>query len=411
MPDERAGDARRVVVTGRGVVCAAGNGVGALRAALHGEDTCIGPVTLFPTDGLRVHVAGEVRALPASRLLPAAARVRASRSDRLALVALEEALVESGIALPLAAPARVGVAIGSSTGGMLETESYFERTLSGSPAGAWRKRLAAATVAAPTGLVAAALGAEGPRLSPSTACSSGAIAIALAAGWIRSGAADVVVAGGADALTRMTFTGFHALQALSSEPCRPFDRERRGLTLGEGAGIVVLESAAHAARRGARAIAEIAGAGLSCDAAHPTAPHPEARGAIHALRAALRAAGIAPHDVDYVNAHGTGTPQNDVAETLALKHVLGEAAGRVAVSSTKSLIGHLLGAAGAVEAIATVVAIEDGFAPPTLGLREPDPACDLDYVPLRGRPLAIASALSNSYGFGGNNCSLVLRRA
>jgi len=411
MSGDRSGDPRRVVITGRGVICAAGTGVGALRVALHGEETRIGPVTLFPTEGLRVHVAGEVREIPASPILPASARVRASRSDRLALVALEEALAESGVALPLAEPARVGVAIGSSTGGMLETEAYFERTLSGATAGAWRKRLGAATVAAPTGLVAAAIGAEGPRLSPSTACSSGAIALALGAGWIRSGAADLVVAGGADALTRMTFTGFHALQALSSDPCRPFDRDRRGLSLGEGAGILVLESAAHAARRGARAIAEIAGAGMSCDAAHPTAPHAEARGAIHALRGALRSAGIDAHEIDYVNAHGTGTVQNDVAETLALKQVLGEAAGRVAVSSTKSLIGHLLGAAGAVEAIATIVAIEDAFAPPTLGLREPDPACDLDYVPLRGRPLAITRALSNSYGFGGNNCSLVLRRA
>jgi len=404
-------DAPRVVVTGRGTISAAGTGVAALRAALHGDETCIGRVTLFPTDGCKVHIAGEVRALPAARLLPRAARVRASRSDRLALIALDEALDESGLALPLANATRVGVAIGSSTGGMLETESYFERTLARRPAGAWRKRLAAATVAAPTGLVAAALGAEGPRLSPSTACSSGAIAIALGAAWIRSGAADVVIAGGADALTRMTFTGFHALQALSSEPCRPFDRERRGLSLGEGAGILVLESDQHAAQRGARPIAELAGAGLSCDATHPTAPHPEARGAASALRNALLAARVGADEIDYVNAHGTGTVQNDVAETLALKQVLGEAAGRVAVSSTKALIGHLLGAAGAVEAIATLVAIEDAWAPPTLHLREPDPACDLDYVPQRGRPLAIRSALSSSYGFGGNNCSLVLRRA
>lgn len=399
------------MVTGLGAISAAGAGVAALRDALHGETTCIGPVSLFETEGLKVHIAGEVREIPAARLLPAAATVRASRSDRLALVALEEALWQSGLHLPLVDPERVAVAIGSSTGGMLETEAYYQKRLARLPAGAWRKRLAAATVAAPTGLVAAAIGATGPRLSPSTACSSGAIALAMAAAWIRSGAADVVVAGGADALTRMTFTGFHALQALSSEPCRPFDRERRGLTLGEGAGLLVLESAEHAAGRGARILAELAGAGLSCDASHPTAPHAQARGAVHALRGALTAAGIGAHEIDYVNAHGTGTVQNDAAETSALKQVLGEAAGRVAVSSTKSLIGHLLGAAGAVEAIATILAIDEGWAPPTLNLREPDPACDLDYVPLRGRPLAIRSALSNSYGFGGNNCSLVLRRA
>ena len=401
----------RVVVTGMGAITAAGPDVAALRVALHGEHTCIGDVTLFETDGLRTHIAGEVRTMRASRLLPRVARARASRSDRFALLATEEALAHGGLTLPFADPARIGVAIGSSTGGMLETESYYRARLAQERPRGLRKRLAAATVAAPTDLVAAALGTRGPRLSPSTACSSGAIALAMAASWIRAGRVDVAIAGGSDALARMTYTGFHALQALSSEPCRPFDRERRGLSLGEGAGIVILESEAHARARGARILAELAGAGLSCDASHPTAPHGEARGAVLALEAALRDAGASPSDIDYVNAHGTGTVQNDASETFALRRVLGAAAGRVAVSSTKALIGHLLGAAGAVEAIVTVLAIEDGWAPPTLHLRHADPACDLDYVPNVGRRLAIAGALSNSYGFGGNNCSLVLRRA
>lgn len=401
----------RVVVTGIGAITAAGPEVGALRAALHGEQTCIGDVTLFDTDGLRVHIAGEVREIPEPRLLPRAARVRASRSDRFAVLAAEEALAHAGIALPLADSGRVGVAIGSSTGGMLETESYFRARLTAQSTRVWRKHLAAATVAAPTDLVAAVLRARGPRLSPSTACSSGAIALALAASWIRSGMVDVAIAGGADALARMTYTGFHALQALSSEPCRPFDRERRGLSLGEGAGILVLESEHHARARGAAALAELAGAGLSCDASHPTAPHVEARGAVLALAGALRDAGVGPGSIQYVNAHGTGTVQNDASETLALQRVLGEAALRVPVSSTKALIGHLLGAAGAVEAIATIIAIEDRWAPPTLHLHEPDAACDLDHVPNRGRSLDISTAVSNSYGFGGNNCSLVLRRA
>ena len=401
----------RVVVTGMGAITAAGPDVAALRVALHGEHTCIGDVTLFETDGLRTHIAGEVRTMRASRLLPRVARARASRSDRFALLATEEALAHGGLELPFADPARIGVAIGSSTGGMLETESYYRARLAQERPRGLRKRLAAATVAAPTDLVAAALGTRGPRLSPSTACSSGAIALAMAASWIRAGRVDVAIAGGSDALARMTYTGFHALQALSSEPCRPFDRERRGLSLGEGAGIVILESEAHARARGARILAELAGAGLSCDASHPTAPHGEARGAVLALEAALRDAGASPSDIDYVNAHGTGTVQNDASETFALRRVLGAAAGRVAVSSTKALIGHLLGAAGAVEAIVTILAIEDCWAPPTLHLRHADPACDLDYVPNVGRRLAIAGALSNSYGFGGNNCSLVLRRA
>ncbi|MEW6273189.1 MAG: beta-ketoacyl-[acyl-carrier-protein] synthase family protein [Thermodesulfobacteriota bacterium] len=400
----------RVVVTGMGAVTAAGPDVPALRAALHGDTTCIRRVTLFDTSGLRVHVAGEVSALPRPALLPRAALVRASRSDRLALLALEEALQRSGLELPWTAPERVGVAVGSSTGGMLEIEGYRGERLRGGPVRRLRPHLAAATVAAPCGLVAAATGALGPRSAPSTACSSGAIALATAAAWIRAGAADVVLAGGTDALARMTFSGFHALQALSPDPCRPFDATRQGLTLGEGAGIVIMESERHARARGARVLAELAGAGMSCDASHPTAPHAEARGAALALAAALRDADATPEQIDYVNAHGTGTPQNDASETLALKRVLGEAAGRVAVSSTKALIGHLLGAAGAVEAIVTVLAIEDAFAPPTLHLTERDPACDLDFVPQRGRALEIRTAVSNSYGFGGNNCSLVLRR-
>ncbi len=403
------GAAPRVVVTGLGAITAAGPSVADLRAALHGEETCIRPLTLFDTTGLKTRVAGEVTTLPVPALLPREARVRASRSDRLALVALEEALAQSELALPLERPERVGVAIGSSTGGMLETESYFERRCRGVAPGVWRSRLAGAMVAAPTDLVAAAVGATGPRLAPSTACSSSAIALAMAALWIRSGAADVVLAGGSDALTRMTYSGFHALQALSPEPCKPFDRDRRGLSLGEGGGVLVVESEEHARARGALVLAELAGAGMSCDASHPTAPHGDARGAVQALRAALRDAGVAPEAIDYVNAHGTGTPQNDASETLALKTVLGEAARRIAVSSTKALLGHLLGAAGAVEAIVTILALQDGWAPPTLHLEQPDPACDLDYVPRRGREMTIRAALSNSYGFGGNNCTLVLR--
>ena len=402
----------RVVVTGMGAITAAGRGVAALDARLRGSATCIREIGLFDTSGLRVHVAGEVD-LPADVPgLPRAARVRASRSDRLALIALAAALERAGLSRDLAGldRERVGVAIGTSTGGMLETETYFGERVAGRRTGAWRTKLAAAAVAAPADLVAGATGALGPRLAPSTACSSSAIAIALAAGWIRTGAADVAIAGGTDALARMTLTGFHALQALSPEPCRPFDVERRGLTLGEGAGILVLESEEHARARGAAIAAEVAGAGLSCDASHLTAPHPESRGAIQALAGALADARVAPESIAYVNAHGTGTPQNDACESTAIRAVLGGAAERVPVSSTKGLIGHLLGAAGAVEAIATVLAMAGGFAPPTIGLRRTDPACGLDFVPGAPRALPIAVAVSNSYGFGGNNCSLVLRR-
>lgn len=403
----------RVVVTGMGAITAAGAGVATLERALHGAASCIRPVRLFDTSDLKVHVAGEVDMPLGELALPRGARVRASRSDRLAIVALDEALASAGLARGLAGvdPIRAGVAIGSSTGGMFETESFFETRVRARPARAWRTHLAAATVGAPMGLVANVSGALGPRLAPSTACSSGAIALAMGAVWIREGTADLVIAGGSDALARMTFTGFHALQAMSPEPCRPFDVERRGLSLGEGAGVLILESAAHAHRRGATILGEVAGAGLSCDASHLTAPHPEGRGAVRALLRALADAGLSPAAIDYVNAHGTGTPQNDVCESNAIRSVFGEQAARLPVSSIKGLIGHLLGAAGAVEAIATLIALRGGFLPPTTGLVHPDPACGLDFVPGAARPAALMTAVSNSYGFGGNNCSLILRGA
>lgn len=397
------------MITGAGAISAAGPRLADLRAALHGESTCIGPLSLFDTTGLRVHIAGEARLPSGSPLLSRQARVRASRSDRFALAALEEALALSGLDLERIDRERIGVAIGSSTGGMFETETYYQRRLRGERAGRYASCLAAAAVSSPADLVASAVRAAGPRLAPSTACSSGANAIAFALFWIRAGLADVVIAGGTDSLTRTTFTGFHSLQALSGEPCRPFDGKRQGLSLGEGAGIMVLESEAHAVARGAPPLAELAGAGLSCDASHTTAPHPEGRGAVQALRRALADAQVRPEDVDYVNAHGTGTPQNDMIETRALKSVLGEHARRVPVSSTKSIVGHLLGAAGAIEAVATLLAIEEQFVPPTLNWAEPDAECDLDYVPTRGHFAPVRVAVSNSYGFGGNNTTLVLR--
>jgi 3-oxoacyl-[acyl-carrier-protein] synthase II len=325
------------------------------------------------------------------------------------LLALGEALAESRLDLASVERERIGVAIGSSTGGMPETECFYESRLRSRRVGRLRAQLLATAVAAPGDLIATAIGALGPRLAPSTACSSSAIAIAMGMHWIRQGRADVVLTGGADALCRLTFTGFHALQALAPEPCRPFDRRRQGLSLGEGAGILVLESERHARGRGASVQGEIAGAGLSCDAAHPTAPHGESRGAVQALSLALADAGVRPGELAYLNAHGTGTQQNDAGEAQAIGRICGPVTQGIAVSSSKGLIGHLLGAAGAVETIVTVLAMQESLAPPSVGLAEPDPACDLDLVMGRGRALDIPVAASNSYGFGGNNCTLVLR--
>jgi 3-oxoacyl-[acyl-carrier-protein] synthase II len=212
-------------------------------------------------------------------------------------------------------------------------------------------------------------------------------------------------------LCRTIFAGFNALHALSPEPCRPFDRRRAGLSLGEGAAILVIESSAHAARRAARVHATLLGYGMSADAHHLTAPHPEGTGAALAMRRALARSGVAPAEIDYINAHGTGTPLNDGIEAAAIRLVLGDAARRVAVSSTKAALGHTLGAAGAIEGLTTILALRDGFLPPTVNLDEPDPACNLDFVPRRSRPATLRRALSNSYGFGGNNTSVVFGRA
>ena len=404
------GDRRRVYVTGLGAITAAGPSVAHLRTALHGSETLIRPLGLLDTSGLEGGlIAAEVERIPDPIRLPRSARVRASRSDRLALVAADEAVAASGLALDTIPSDRIAVAVGSSTGGMLEIESCFEAGLRGRRPGRLRAQLLAGAVGSPAALVATAFAATGRRLSASTACSSSAIALATGLEWIRGGAADVAICGGTDSFTRMTVSGFLGLQAMSPTPCRPFDRRRQGMSLGEGAAFLVLEGEDHARRRGAELLAELAGAASSCDATHLTAPRPDGRGAVQALAGALRDARVRPDEVDYVNAHGTATLQNDLAEANALVEVFGEAAARVPVSSTKGLIGHLLGAAGAVEALIGVLAIRDGFAPPNFNGTERDPACLIDLVPAGGREQAVQVVVSNSYGFGGNNCTVVLR--
>jgi len=246
----------------------------------------------------------------------------------------------------------------------------------------------------------------------STACSSSAFAIALAAETIRRGEAPIALAIGTDGLCRLTYAGFDALQALDPDRCRPFDRDRQGLSLGEGAAALVLEDAAHARARGARARAALAGWGTATDAHHVTAPHPDGAGALAALAAALGDAGLAPEAVSYVNAHGTGTPQNDAVEVAVLRRVFGRRLPHVPVSSTKSQLGHCLGAAGAIEAVVTVLALDEGIVPPTVSLRTPDPAwADLDLVPNAGRRAPLDVAVTSSYGFGGHNVTLALARA
>jgi 3-oxoacyl-[acyl-carrier-protein] synthase II len=391
----------RVVVTGLGVVSPYGAGVKALWTGLSSGVCAIRPATAIETDGLRSRVAAEV---PPETFDGLGLSRRRSRADRIAIAAAAEALADAQ--LGAGDRARAALVVGAVGGGMYEAESWYWGWRRGQSRD--RRALRSLLPGAHAELLAARFGLCGPRETLVMACASGAASIALAADLIRGGAADVALAGGVDALTRICFMGFNALKLLDPDPCRPFDRHRRGMSIGEAAAFVVLEDAARCRDRGARAYAELAGAAMTTDAHHVTAPHPEGEGMIRAMSLALAAAGMPPADIGYVNAHGTGTPLNDGVEALALARVFGE--GRPLVSSSKSLIGHTMAAAGSIEAVATILALSHGLVPPTANLTEVDPAMPFDCVPGTARPADVDAALSNSFGFGGQNVSLVFRR-
>ncbi len=393
----------RVVVSGLGVVSPYGAGVKTFWAGLSTGECAIRPLTVIDTEGFRSRIAAEV---PADVIGGLGVSRRRSRADRLALAAAREALADAD----LAPRDRTDMAliVGAVGGGMLEGESwYWDEALqpgSSPKIGALRSIL-------PTShseVIGWRLGLGGPRETVVMACASGAASIAFGADLIRSGATPLALAGGVDAITRICFMGFNALKLLDPEPCRPFDRGRRGMSIGEAAAFLVLEDAEHCRSRGGRALGQLLGAGVTTDAHHVTAPHPEGEGMIRAMREALAAAGRAPGDIGYVNAHGTGTPQNDRVEALAMARVFGE--GRVLVSSTKSLVGHTMAAAGSVEAAATLLSLQHGLIPPTANLRDPDPDVPFDCVAQTARPVAVDAALSNSFGFGGQNVSLIFGR-
>ena len=389
---------RRVAVTGIGVVSALGSDAAAFADGLRAGRSGIAPLTLFDTTGFRARLAAQ--APEPAPPLPAASLATASRPDRFGLQAAFEAVAHAGLdARDLETAALM---FGTGTGGLNTTEDYLRA------GGGQSSLLVPHQPASVTDLVARHLHIGGPRSTIMTACSSSATAIGYAADRIRLGHVDVALAGGAEGLTRLTYAGFGCLRATApgDEPCRPFDAERKGLTLGEGAAVLVLEELERARARGATVLAILAGWGITADAHHMTAPHPEGEGAARAMHAALADAGLAPEQVGYVNAHGTGTPHNDAAETIAIKAVLGGRAQSVPVSSIKSMVGHTLGAAGAIEAAASVLTLARGFIPPTVGLRTPDPAFGLDYVPGVAREARVEAVLSSSFAFGGNNTCL-----
>jgi 3-oxoacyl-[acyl-carrier-protein] synthase II len=388
-----------VLVTGLGAVSPFGVGVKAYWDGVRSGSCAIRPLTLFPTDGFRCRLAAEVPG-------PIPGSSRRSRADRLALAAAREAIEDAG----LGPGERAGGAliVGAVGGGMLEAEAAY-----------WASRRAGGSTVSPASqravlpyshaaMLAHQLGVRGPRATIVTACGSGAAALAVAADLIADGVTPLALAGGADALTQICFMGFNALRLLDPEPCRPFDRGRRGMSVGEGAAFVVLEDAEHAHARGARVYAELAGHGMTTDAFHVTSPQPEGEGMARAMRSALRRARLEPAAVGYANAHGTGTLQNDRTEARALATVFGE--GRVLVSSTKSMIGHTMAAAGSLEAVATVLALVTELVPPTVHLQTPDPEVPFDCVPDKAREAALGAAISNSFGFGGQNVTLLFQR-
>ncbi len=394
----------RVVVSGLGVISPYGAGAKTLWAGLAAGACAIKPITLIDTEGFRSRIAAEipaetVAALPASR--------RRSRADRAALAAATEAFADAGLHGEDRAPA--ALIIGAVGGGMFEGEDwYWEETRSGRPSPKIRA-LRSILPYSHAETLGWRLGLSGPKETVVMACASGAASIALGADLVREGAAPAALVGGVDVFTRICFMGFNSLKLLDPEPCRPFDRDRRGMSIGEAAAFLVLEDADRCRQRGGRAYAELVSAGMTTDAHHVTAPHPEGEGMIQAMRQALEAARMAPGEIGYVNAHGTGTPQNDRTEALALSRVFGE--GGVLVSSTKSLIGHTMAAAGSVEAVATVLALVHGLVPPTANLEHVDPEVPFDCVPGAARPAELGAAVSNSFGFGGQNVSLIFRRS
>lgn len=407
---------RRVVVTGMGAVTPIGNTVKdfweSLMAGRHG----IGPITRFDTTDYKAKLAGEVKDFDPKAYMDKSETMRSDLYAQYAMAAACQAVEESGV-LGTVEPERMGVYFGSGIGGIETFHQEEQKLLSRGPrrVSPYFVPMLIANMAA--GMIAIRFNCQGAALPAVTACASGSNAIGEALRSIRHGYSDVMIAGGAEAaISAPGIAGFINMQALSTaeDPdaaSLPFDVRRGGFVIGEGAAALVLEEYEHARARGARIYAEVCGYGSTCDAYHITAPRPDAQGGARAMADALREAGWTEGDVVYVNAHGTGTALNDVAETLAIKLAMGEeAARRAVISSTKSMTGHMLGAAGAAEAVASILALDTGMIPPTVGLLEPDPQCDLDYVPLKARPTQATLAISNSLGFGGHNACLAFRK-
>ena len=408
--------ADRVVVTGIGLVTPVGSDRKTTWDSLLEGKSGIDYISLFDAEGFESRIAAEVNDFDAAPILGRKEARRLDRFAQFACVAALEALEDAGLDMATEDPDRIGVLIGSGVGGIITITEQHKILLNKGP-----KRVSPFLVPMmlgdmASGQVSMMIGAKGPNFSTVSACATGTDSIGEALEMIRRGRADVVIAGGTEAaVCEIGVAGFNSCMALSTRnddpqgASRPFDSDRDGFVLGEGAGLVVLESLEHAEKRGANVLAELAGYGASSDAHHVTQPHPEGEGAARAMKWAIEDAKLVPENVDYINAHGTSTPLNDKFETIAMKRMYGGHAYNLKISSTKSMTGHLLGAAGGIEAAFSVLAIKEGIIPPTINLDDSDPDCDLDYVPNKAIKQKVDVAMSNSLGFGGHNASLVFK--
>jgi 3-oxoacyl-[acyl-carrier-protein] synthase II len=408
---------RRVVVTGIGLVSALGIGTDATWNALVAGQSGVGRVTKFDITGYAAQIAAEVKGWDPLAFVEKKDVKKMDLFIQYAIAASQFAMDDSKLPITAGNAPDVGVFIGSGIGGFITIEREHEALLNGGPRRVSPFFIPSAIINLAAGQVSIRFGAKGPNLATCTACSASAHAIGESFEIIKRGDATAMITGGSEAaITPMSLGGFGSMRALSTrndEPARasrPFDKDRDGFIIGEGAGVVILEELEHAQRRGAPIYAEIVGYGSTSDAYHMTAPSEDADGARRVMAMAIRKAGIRPDQIDYINAHGTSTPYNDKLETLAIKNCFGEHARKVAISSTKSMTGHLLGGAGGLEAGISALAVHRQHVPPTINLDNPDPECDLDYVPHTGRDMRVDYALSNSFGFGGTNAALLFKR-
>jgi len=408
---------RRVVVTGLGLLCPLGIGVEASWANLTAGKSGIGPVTRFDTKDYPSRIAGEVKDFEPVDFMPEKLVKRVDPFVRLGLAAAQMAIEDAGLEIPEDKASRAGVITGCGLGGLGSIEYYRDVLVNKGPKRVSPFFIPMAIPNMASGQISIMCGAKGPNTVVCTACAAGSHAIGDAFKTIQRGAADVMICGGTESvITPLAFAGFSNMKALSTRnemperASRPFDKERDGFIIGEGAGILIIEEMNHALERGADIRAEIIGYGLTGDAYHITAPPEDGEGGARCMSMALEDAGLSYRDIDYINAHGTSTPLNDLCETRAIKTVFKDRAREIPVSSTKSMTGHLLGGAGGVEAIFCIKTIEDGIIPPTINYEIPDPECDLDYVPNRARSQSVDVVMSNSFGFGGTNAVLIFRR-